>query len=73
MNVDIPFGENNEQIAVLLLAAAAKLDLDQSVVLTTSDGFSVPEEVANEAGVSEPADAPDGDKAEPKKTSKAKK
>ena len=38
--------------AILLLAAAEDLDLDASVVRTTSDGhFLVPEEVAKKAGI----------------------
>lgn len=47
---DIHIGEKSGDNAVLLLAAAENLDLDPSVVRTTSNGFSVPEDVAKEAG-----------------------
>jgi hypothetical protein len=50
--------------ATLLLAAAEELDLDQSVVATTSFGhFLVPEEVAKKAGVDYRSEA-DVEKAE---------
>ncbi len=39
--------------AVLLLAAAEDLDLDPSVVRTTTKGYLVPEEVADKAGLGE--------------------
>jgi len=45
--------------ATLLLAAAEELGLDQSVVATSGDGFVVPAEVAQKAGLAEgpPPDA----------------
>jgi hypothetical protein len=47
-NVKVRGGRDN---AVLLLEAAEKMDLDPSVVRTTSFGFEVPKEVASKAGV----------------------
>lgn len=49
-NVEIKSG-HDQDTAVLLLAAAEELELDVAVVRTTSDGFSVPREVADQAGV----------------------
>jgi hypothetical protein len=48
-NIEIPFGSTTSDDAVLLLAAAEKLGLDQSVVATKTGAFVVPEEVAKEA------------------------
>lgn len=56
-NVTIPFGENAENTAVLLLAAAQEMDLPASVITTGSFGnFYAPEEVADKAGVDYVAD-----------------
>jgi hypothetical protein len=52
-NVEVPYGENAQETATLLLAAAEELDLDQSVVRTTEGAFSVPPEVADKAGLGE--------------------
>jgi len=73
--VEVPFGENNADVATLLLAAAEKLELGPEVVRTTSEGFLVPEEVASEAGVEDLAELEDEaeEKAEPKKKSTSKK
>lgn len=49
-NVKVPYGKGAEN-ATLLLAAAEEMDMDPSVVRTTSYGFEVPEEVAKKAGV----------------------
>jgi hypothetical protein len=52
-NVKVKYGDNAAGVASQLLAAARSLDLETSVVQTTSDGvFLVPEEVADEAGLS---------------------
>lgn len=73
--VEIPFGDNMRDQAVLLLAAAEKVNGDQSVVRTTDSSFMVPEEVAKEAGLSEdkPEPKPVAKKAAAKKTSAKKK
>ena len=48
--VEVPFSANNEETAVLLLAAAEELDLDPAVAVRTSEGnFVVPKEVADKA------------------------
>jgi hypothetical protein len=65
MTVEIPFGDNMKDQAILLLAAAEKTAGDQSLVRTTDSSFVVPEEVAKEAGLSE-------DKPEPKPTAAKK-
>lgn len=52
-NVKVKYGDNAAGVASQLLAAARSLDLETSVVQTTSDGvFLVPEEVADAAGLS---------------------
>lgn len=44
--VEVPFGENPQETATLLLAAAVELELPQDVVATTSEAtFVVPAEV----------------------------
>jgi hypothetical protein len=48
--VHIDSGQDGE-LAVLLLDAADTLNLDPSVVRTTSEGFVVPRAVAVEAGI----------------------
>jgi phage protein D len=50
-DIEIPFGDNNKDNAVLLLAAAQELELEASVVRTTYSAFIVPEEVAKKAKV----------------------
>lgn len=51
-NVTVPYGDNAEETAVLLLDAAISLDLPAGVVTTGSFGnFYAPEEVADAAGV----------------------
>jgi hypothetical protein len=48
--VEVPFGDDAGDTAVLLLAAAEDLGLDPGVVKTNSDGsFVVPKEVADKA------------------------
>lgn len=49
-DIKIPFGNNNKDNAVLLLAAAEELGLDSSVVRTSTSAFVVPEDVAKKAG-----------------------
>lgn len=62
--VKIPFDNSKEQ-AVLLLAAAAELDLPADVVDTTLGAFIVDEEVAKKAGLSKDAVDPDAPVEEP--------
>lgn len=51
---DVVIEGRSRDNAVLLLAAAKDLDLDPSVaVRTTTNGYLVPEEVANQAGLGE--------------------
>jgi topoisomerase IA-like protein len=50
---DVEIEGRSRDNAILLLAAAEELDLDVSVVRTTTNGYIVPEEVANEAGLGE--------------------
>jgi hypothetical protein len=47
--VDVAFGDNPSDQAVLLLAAAEDLGLDPDVVKTTEGGFAVPKEVHDKA------------------------
>lgn len=54
---DIVIDGRDQDKAVLLLAAAADLDLDASVVRTTSKGYVVPDEVAKKAGLVKKAPA----------------
>lgn len=49
--VEVPFGDNAKETAVLLLAAAEELDLDRSVVATKTGAFVVPKKVAKKAKV----------------------
>lgn len=57
--------EINHDNAVLLLAAAEELGLDQRIVETTSDGrFRVPQEVVDKAGLGEGKKAPSESKVE---------
>ncbi len=50
--VEVPFGDNASDTAVLLLAAADDLDLPSEVVRTSGDAvFLVPAEVAKKAKV----------------------
>jgi hypothetical protein len=50
--VEVPFGENAGETATLLLAAAEDMDLEPSVVKTTSDWtFLVPADLAKKAKV----------------------
>lgn len=53
-DVTVPFGEDQQDTAILLLAAAQELDLPADVVKVTTDGeggFEVPEEVRDKAGL----------------------
>lgn len=65
--IEVPFGDNAKETAVLLLAAAEKVLGDQSVVLTTSEGFIAPEEVVKEAGAKPESEAPKPAKKAPAK------
>jgi hypothetical protein len=48
--VRVPYSANNQETAVLLLAAAEELDLDSAVAVRTEEGnFVVPKEVADKA------------------------
>lgn len=47
--VKVPFNGKASENAVLLLAAAEQLDLDPSVVETTSGAYLVPQEVKDKA------------------------
>lgn len=71
--VEVPFEDDAPDKAVLLLEAAQSLDLEPSVVQTTSEGFRVPKEVADKAfGRSEQKQAP-AKKAAAKKSTAPKK
>lgn len=72
-DVEIPFGENTKDVATLLLAAAEKLELPAESVRTTSDGFLVPEEVADLAGEDWEATPAEEPKKAPAKKSTSKK
>lgn len=48
--VEIPFGDDPQETAILLLAAAEELDLEPFVVRTGEGVFLVPEAVADGAG-----------------------
>jgi len=52
---EVPFGDNASDTAVLLLAAAEALGLDQAVVKTGTGVFIVPTEVADAANQDLPA------------------
>ena len=57
-NVEIAFGENPAETAVLLLAAAEETGAGPAAVRTTSfRSFMVPEEVAKKAGLSSEGEA----------------
>lgn len=71
-DIEVPFGDNNKDNAILLLAAADDLGLDQSVVRTKLGAFVVPEEVAEKAfGKAKVAEATE-EKAPAKKTTAKK-
>jgi len=68
--VVVPFGDNPQETAILLLDAAEKVHSDQSVVQTSpfSNGFQVPADVAKEAGLEgEEVESDEGDEEKPKK------
>jgi hypothetical protein len=68
-DVQVPFGDDQQETAMLLLAAAEDLGLDASVVSVNSDGgFNAPEEVAKKAKAETASD--DADDAEEKKPAK---
>jgi len=48
-DVQVPFDDNTQDNAVLLLAAAEDLGLDPDVVRTYEGGFTVPKEVHDKA------------------------
>lgn len=50
---DVQIEGRGRDVAVLLLAAAEDLGLDVSVVRTTTNGYIVPEEVRDQAGLGE--------------------
>lgn len=50
---DVQIEGRSRDSAILLLAAARDLDLPTSVVRTTTNGYIVPEEVADKAGLGE--------------------
>ena len=50
-DVFVSYGDSAQDTAVLLLDAQEKLELPVDVVASTSGGFNVPQEVADEAGV----------------------
>ena len=54
---DVTIKGRGKEKAILLLAAADKLNLEPAVVKAKLGGYSVPEEVAKEAGLLE-SDAP---------------
>ena len=54
-HIEVPFGDNAQDTAILLLAGAAALNMESSAVKTGSGVFIVPKEVAQEAGL-EPRD-----------------
>ncbi len=47
--IQVPFGDNNSDNAVLLLAAAEELGLDPSVVKTNEGAFLVSQEIYDKA------------------------
>lgn len=73
---DVEIQGRSRDNAVLLLAAAEDLNLDAGVVRTTTNGYLVPEEVANQAGLGEekpkPAKKAAAKKAPAKKTTAKK-
>lgn len=48
-SIEVPFGKDTKDNAVLLLAAAEELGLDPGVVRVTDGAFSVPQEVHDKA------------------------
>lgn len=66
-DVEIGFGENRSETAILLLASAEKLGLPAESVRTSSDGFVVSEELADDAGFGEKPEKPAAKKAAAKK------
>lgn len=64
---DIYVGGRSSDMAVLLLAAAADLGLDASVVRTTSKGYLAPEEVVEQANASDEIPEPVDEKPVAKK------
>lgn len=71
--VEVPFEDNPTDQAVLLLAAAQELGLEQSVVQTGSRVFIVPEEVRDKAFSTEPEKKNAPAKKAPAKKAAAKK
>lgn len=57
--VEVAFSANNQETAVLLLAAAEDLELDPSVVRTAEGKFVVPQEVSDKAFGKGKTEAPD--------------
>lgn len=68
---DVQIKGRSAEKATLLLAAVEELGLDVSVVRTTSSGYIVPEDVADEAGLSD-GEAKPAKKAPAKKTTAKK-
>ena len=48
-DVTVEYGDNRQETAILLLAAAEELGVDQSSIRTTRDGYVVSEEVRDKA------------------------
>jgi topoisomerase IA-like protein len=66
--IEVPFAGEARDRAVLLLAAAEDLDLDQQAVVQTRTGaFYVPQEVAEKAGLYESDEPAPAKKAAAKK------
>lgn len=72
-SVEVEFGDDPGEQAVLLLAAAEELGLEQSVVRTGSRVFVVPEEVRDKAFSTEPEEKKAPAKKAPAKKAAAKK
>jgi len=74
LRTEVPFGDSASDTAVLLLAAAEALGLDQGVVKTGTGVFIVPTEVAEAAKQDLPAPVDESEEAEkPKRRPAAKK
>lgn len=72
-DVEVAYGDNPSNTAVLLLAAVEELGLDPGVVRSTTRGvFMVPEEVEAKAFGKEPAKKAPAKKAAAKKTAAKK-
>lgn len=71
---DVQIEGRGRDKAILLLAAAEDLDLGPEVVRTTTNGYIVPEKVANQAGLGEekPKSEPPAKKTAAKKTAAKK-